>query len=55
VQRAAVAPFQGYVADAPVRAGQTVAAGDLLATLDDRDLALERVRWASEQEQEAQK
>ena len=55
VQRAAVAPFQGYVADAPVRAGQTVAAGDVLATLDDRDLALERVRWASEEEQVAQK
>ena len=55
VQRAAVAPFQGYVAEAPVRAGQTVAAGDVLATLDDRDLALERVRWIAEQEQAAQK
>jgi multidrug resistance efflux pump len=46
--RAAVAPFDGYVLEAPVRAGDTVKAGDLLARLDDRDLVLERARWRSE-------
>jgi Barrel-sandwich domain of CusB or HlyD membrane-fusion/GAF domain len=51
VQRAAVAPFQGYVAEALVRAGDTVRSGQLLAVLDDRDLRLERIRWRSEREQ----
>lgn len=51
VQRAAVAPFQGYVADALVRAGDTVRKGQVLAVLDDRDLRLERVKWLSEREQ----
>jgi len=51
MQRAAAAPFQGYVAEAPVRAGDTVRKGQLLAALDDRDLKLERVRWDSEKEQ----
>ena len=51
VQRAAVAPFPGYVAEAYVRAGDTVRKGQALAVLDDRDLRLERVKWASEAEQ----
>lgn len=50
-QRAVVAPFEGFVAEAHARAGDRVKAGQLLARLDDRDLALERVRWASEKEQ----
>lgn len=50
VLRAAVAPFAGYVARAPARAGDVVAEGALLATLDDRDLVLERLKWASEHE-----
>ncbi|UCE87648.1 MAG: efflux RND transporter periplasmic adaptor subunit, partial [Deltaproteobacteria bacterium] len=37
--------------EAPVRAGDVVREGDLLATLDDRELSLERVRWASQLEQ----
>ena len=49
-QRAAVAPFAGYIRTAPVRAGDTVKAGQLLARLDDKDLQLERVRWESELE-----
>jgi hypothetical protein len=49
--RAAVAPFDGYVAEAPARAGDRVAGGALLAKLDDRELALERARFASELEQ----
>ncbi len=48
VQRAAVAPFAGYVDAAPLRAGDSVMAGDLLARLDDTDLRLEELRWRSE-------
>ncbi len=51
VQRAIVAPFQSYVAEALVRAGETVHQGQVLAVLDNRDLKLDRVRWESEREQ----
>ncbi|CTQ56505.1 putative efflux pump membrane fusion protein [Roseibium album] len=44
VQRAIVVAFDGFVAEAPVRAGDKVAKGDLLARFDDRDLTLERLR-----------
>lgn len=50
MQRAVVAPFDGFVRSAPVKAGQRVKAGELLATLDDRDLLLERARHASERD-----
>lgn len=46
--RATVAPFDGYIAEAPARAGDRVREGDLLARLDDRDLRLQRARWSSE-------
>jgi multidrug efflux pump subunit AcrA (membrane-fusion protein) len=47
VQRAAVAPFDGFVLQAPARAGDVVKKGDLLAALDDRELVLEaRKAWA---------
>lgn len=55
VQRAVVAPYQGYVAESVVRAGETVRQGQVLARLDDRDLRLERARWASEAEQMARR
>jgi len=48
VQRAAVAPFDGFVRAAPARAGDTVRQGDLLALLDDRDLVLDRLKWRAE-------
>ncbi|MBX3301373.1 MAG: HlyD family efflux transporter periplasmic adaptor subunit [Nitrospira sp.] len=51
VQRAAVAPFQGYLETAPVRAGDVVQAGQVLATLQDHDLRLERLRWISQRDQ----
>ena len=51
VQRAAVAPFDGYLAEAPRRAGDLVREGELLARLDDRDLALERLSAISQVEQ----
>ena len=55
VQRAAVAPFDGYVAESLVRAGDTVRKGQVLARLDDRDFKLEQARWAAEREQMEQK
>jgi multidrug efflux pump subunit AcrA (membrane-fusion protein) len=55
IQRAAVAPFDGYIRTAPARAGDTVKAGDILATLDDRDLVLDRLKWTAEREKLAQK
>ncbi len=51
VQRAAVAPFDGYVARSLVRAGDRVKKGEVLARLDDRDLKLERTKLESEREQ----
>jgi len=50
-QQAAVAPFEGFLAAAFVRAGETVRKGQPLARLDDRDLQLERSRWRAEREQ----
>jgi len=55
VQRAAVAPFDGYVAESRVRAGDRVVAGQVLAALDDRDLNLELLRVRAEYEQEVVK
>jgi RND family efflux transporter MFP subunit len=51
VQRALVAPFDGYIAQSAVRAGDNVKKGEVLATLDQKDLKLERTRLASEREQ----
>lgn len=51
VQRVVAAPFEGFVAASWVRAGDTVRMGQSLAQLDDRDLKIEQVRWASERDQ----
>ncbi|HMA88401.1 MAG TPA: HlyD family efflux transporter periplasmic adaptor subunit [Burkholderiales bacterium] len=51
VQRALVAPFDGYIAQSAVRAGDNVKKGQVLAALDQKDLKLERTRLASEREQ----
>jgi len=51
VQLAAVAPFNGYIATAPVRAGDVVRTGQVLCTLEDRDLRSEHLRIRSEHEQ----
>lgn len=51
LQRVVVAPFDGYIASAPVRAGDLVQANQVLCTLDDRDLKLERLKWRSQREQ----
>ena len=55
MQRAAVAPFDGFIRTAPVRAGDTVKAGDLLAALEDRDLILDRLKWRAERDKLVQK
>lgn len=55
VQRAAVAPFDGFVAASYVRAGDTVKQGQPLCLLDDRDLRLEQDKWSSEREQYSRK
>lgn len=43
-----VAPQDGYVKQAKVRAGDVVKQGQLIASLDDRNLQLERSKWLSE-------
>lgn len=54
IQRALTAPFQGYVRESLHRAGDTVKKGDVIARLDDRDLRLERVRFAAQRDQASQ-
>jgi multidrug resistance efflux pump len=51
IQRAAVAPFQGFLQTAPVRAGDVVQEGQVLATLQDHDLRLERLKHLSHREE----
>jgi RND family efflux transporter MFP subunit len=51
IQRAVSAPYNGYVSEARVRAGDLVKQGELLCLLDDRDLKLERLKWVSQREQ----
>ena len=51
VQRVIAAPFEGYILQSFVRAGDTVRAGQVLCRLDDRDLKLEQAKLTSEREQ----
>lgn len=51
VRRTLAAPFDGYVLKASARAGDVVREGDQLAALDDREMRLERLKWASQYEQ----
>jgi RND family efflux transporter MFP subunit len=51
VQRVMAAPFDGYIRESAVRAGDTVRQGEVLARLDDRDLKLEQQRLSFEREQ----
>ena len=51
VQRVVAAPFNGYVKEASIRPGDIVKSGELLCLLDDRDLNLERIKWATQKEQ----
>ena len=51
VQRVVVAPIDGYIKEANVRAGDIVEEGQVLAQLDDKDLELERRERVGEQAQ----
>ena len=51
LQRAVVAPYDGFIRSATARAGDVVANGQELAALDDRDLTLERVNKITERQQ----
>ncbi|MBL1259226.1 MAG: HlyD family efflux transporter periplasmic adaptor subunit [Thiotrichaceae bacterium] len=51
IQRMVTAPNAGFIESANVRAGDLVEKDDLLATLDDKDLRLERMKWLSQRSQ----
>ena len=48
VRRLITAPVDGYLASVDVRPGDTVAAGQLLGSFDDRDLKLDRLQVSTE-------
>lgn len=48
IQRAVIAPQDGFVGSSQARAGDVVRPGQLLATMDDRDFLLEEQKWASQ-------
>ncbi|CAN5846803.1 hypothetical protein BH11PSE8_BH11PSE8_37810 [soil metagenome] len=50
VQRSVVAPFQGFIREASVRAGDVVRSGQVMAMLEDKDLQLDRARWEADLE-----
>jgi RND family efflux transporter MFP subunit len=47
-QRQLTVPYDGYLLEASVRAGDVVSQGDTLFTLDDKDLRLEKLKWLGE-------
>lgn len=51
IQRVVAAPIDGYIASAMRRAGDSVHKDDLIATLDDKDLQLQMVKWQSTEQQ----
>lgn len=51
VRRMVVAPYNGFIAESLARAGDIVKDGAVLCRLDDRDLLLERLNWASQRSQ----
>ena len=51
VQRAISVPMAGYIGLANVRAGDIVKSGDVMFTMDERDLRLERLKWVSQRAQ----
>ncbi len=53
VRRTLAAPFDGYIASAAARAGDVARADAVIATIDDREIRLERLKWASQYAQYA--
>lgn len=53
MQQAIVAPVEGYLLAASARAGDHVEQGQLLASIDDRELRLEQQKWQSEYDKNA--
>jgi multidrug resistance efflux pump len=51
VQRAVVVPYDGFLFETPVRAGDIVKEGQVLCSLDDRDMKIEKINWISQREQ----
>jgi hypothetical protein len=51
IERVITAPEEGYIKDAPARPGDLVTTNQALATLDDRDLQLEKLKWTGKQKQ----
>ncbi len=51
VQQVIAAPVDGFVGAVQVRPGETVKAGQVLMSLDTRELALDRDKWAAEMAQ----
>lgn len=51
-QRVIVAPQDGYIAEANVRPGDIIQEGNVLGSLDDKDLKLEQQKWSSRLEQQ---
>ena len=51
IHRVAVAPMDGYIAEAGPRAGDVVREEELLCALEDKDMKLERLKWVGEREQ----
>jgi RND family efflux transporter MFP subunit len=53
VHRVLAAPFDGFLQQVHVRPGDGVRGGQVMASLDDRELRMEEARWASERDQNA--
>ncbi|VAW55811.1 hypothetical protein MNBD_GAMMA07-806 [hydrothermal vent metagenome] len=51
IERVITSPEEGFIKDASARPGDLVNAGDTLATLDDRDLKLEVLKWSGKHKQ----
>ncbi len=51
IQRVIVTPFDGYISEAYVRAGDIVKKDITLVKMDDNDLVLERTKWESQKKQ----
>jgi RND family efflux transporter MFP subunit len=51
VRRTIAAGLDGYIGSEHARAGQVVHQGDVLATLDDSELNLQRLRWMATRQQ----